>query len=278
MTSITLPRLAVSTWSLHRTLGWTYSETPGEIGERVPTPTYGTGAMTLLEIPAKLAAMGIRDMEICHFQLPHREAAYLGELRSALKEAGVHLLTLLIDDGDITHPALHEAHLRWTAGWIETAAELQAERARVIAGKQPCSEEAYVLSREGLHSLAEMGAVNDVRVITENWYPLLERPETVLRLLDSLEGAVGLNLDFGNWGGPTKYDDLAEIFPCAESCHAKCQFPAPRTPDAEEYRRCLALARAVGFTGPFTLIYDSEDPDEWAGLTLERDVILNYFQ
>ena len=49
--------------------------------------------------------------------------------------------------------------------------------------------------------------------MTENWFALLARPAEVLGLLDRLEGAVGLCVDFGNWGGAAKYEDLAAILP-----------------------------------------------------------------
>jgi hypothetical protein len=143
----------------------------------------------------------------------------------------------------------------------------------VIAGKQPYSVESMRRSQAGLLALAAQGQAQGVRVTIENWFPLLSRPEQVHALLDSLEGTVGLNADFGNWAGPTKYDDLAAILPRAESCHAKCAFNAPHTPDAQDYRRCLELTRQAGFRGPYTLIYDGPDADEWEGLALEADMV-----
>lgn len=269
-------RVSVSTWSLHRALGVTYPDSPDKpcMGERVET--YGPGSVTLLDVPARLAAMGIRTLEICHFHLPNRESAYLNELKDALRQDGVQLFSLLIDTGDITHPIHHARDREWIAGWIETAGKLGAERARVVAGRQPCAEETMRRSREGLRALAECGQENGVRVTTENWYGLLEQPRDVIALLDSLEGRVGLNLDFGNWSGPTKYDDLAAIFPYAESCHAKCAFDAASMPDAADYRRCLDLARSAHFQGPFTLIYDGMEDDEWKMLQGEQEMVLPY--
>ena len=97
-------------------------------------------------------------------------------------------------------------------------------------------------------------------------------------MLDSLNGEVGFNLDFGNWEGPTKCADLATIWPYAETCHAKCAFVSEYVPDAEDFGRCLALARASGFSGPYTLIYDGRPGhDEWKGLEIERDLVLASF-
>jgi len=114
--------------------------------------------------------------------------------------------------------------------------------------------------------------------MTENWFSTLSRPEYVLRLLDELEGSVGLCLDFGNWGGPTKYEDLAAIAPRAESCHTKAQFPAAGALDQEDYKRCLDITREAGFSGPYTLIYDGPGDDEFEGLRLESAVVEPYLR
>ncbi len=275
MTQLTAPYASVSTWSLHRALGVTFIDKPAD-SSRTRTETYGAGSLSLLEVPARLAAMGIHTMEICHFHLPSRDAGYLGELRGAIADANVKLLSVLIDDGDITHPEHHARDMNWIGGWIETAGLLGAERARVIAGKAEYSEAALAQSKAGLSALAAQGQAHGVRVTTENWFALLARPESVLNLLDSLEGAVGLNLDYGNWGGATKYDDLAAIFPRAESCHAKCAFTAPNTPDTNDFRHCLDLGKFAGFTGPLTLIYDGPNDDEWGCLAIEQALIAPY--
>src|SRR5262252_1542408 len=94
-------RLSTSTWSLHRALGVTYPDSPGQPNAG-PKEGYGQGTIVLLELPARVAAVGIRTLEICHFHLPSRDPSYLGELRKALDAAGVELFSLLIDDGDMT--------------------------------------------------------------------------------------------------------------------------------------------------------------------------------
>lgn len=271
------PRLSVSTWSLHRALGVTYPDSPAAgRGER--TETWGPGEVSLLEIPARVAEMGIHTLEICHFQIPSRDDAYLNDLRGALDAAGVELHALLIDDGDITHPDHHDRDRAWVAGWVDVAGKLGATRTRIIAGKSEYSPEAMALSQAGLKELAARGKDRGVRVTTENWFALLSRPAAVFELLDSLDGEVGLNGDFGNWDGPTKYDDLAAIFPRAESCHAKCDFESPFVPDTNDYCRCLDLARAANFSGAYTLIYQGPDDNEWEGLKREAELTRPYTQ
>ena len=275
-----VPTLSVSTWSLHRALGHTYQDAPDKSRDDTPIATWGDGSVSLLDVPARVAEMGIHRLEICHFQVPSRERAYLQNLRAALESANVELLTLLVDNGDITHPDEVERarQIEWIGGWIDTAAQLGAKRVRVIAGKADYSPENLEISKAGLRTLAARAEAQGLRLVTENWYPLLDQPESVNALLDGLDGKVGLNGDFGNWDGQRKYDDLAQIFHRAESCHAKCGFTGPTETDKEDFGKCVGLARQAGFNGPYTLIYDSAlNDNEWEGLVIERDLLLSLY-
>lgn len=271
------PRLSVSTWSLHRQLGRPDVYGP-ESGKQIPATTHGRGAISLLDLPTRIAEFGIHTLEICHFHLPSRDGEYLDELRNALETAGVELFSLLIDHGDITHPHDRGRDLECIAEWIDVAGTLGAKCARVIAGKATPSETATERSRSGFRNLVEHAETCGLRLMTENWFSLLSIPEYVLALLDHLDGKVGLCLDFGNWMGETKYEDFKMIAPRAESCHAKAHFSAPREMDREDYVRCLDLVRDAGFSGPHTIIYDGPGDDEWEGLALEREVVMSYLK
>lgn len=267
-------RLAVSTWSLHRTLGRLPNYGP-EANGTVPARPIAPDVLSLVALPARLAAFGLHKVEICHFHLPSREPAYLHQLRDALARANVTLWQLLIDAGDITHPTQAEEEIAWIEGWLDVAGILGATRARVSGGRAEPSKAALTLSHEGLERLADYAAQRGVRLMTENWQTLLSKPEYVLTVLDGLDH-IGLLADFGNWGGPTKYDDLTQILPRAESAHAKAHFAGPGQMDRTDYVRCLELCQAVNFGGPYSLIYDGPDSDEWAGLQLERAVVMSY--
>lgn len=267
-------RLAVSTWSLHRTLGRLPNYGP-EANGAVPARPVAPDALPLLDLPARLAAFGLHKVEICHFHLPSREPAYLYQLRAALERAEVTLWQLLIDAGDITHPTQADAEIAWIAGWLEVAGTLGATRARVSGGRAEPNQRTLAASHDALARLADYAQQRGVRLMTENWQNLLTKPEYVFTVLNGLDH-IGLLADFGNWGGPTKYDDLAQILPRAESSHAKAHFSAPGVMDREDYVKCLDLCQRTNFTGPYSLIYDGPDNNEWQGLQLERSVVLNY--
>ncbi len=265
-------RLAVSSWSLHRLLGTTHphdlsSDAIGPVQE-----TYGPGEASLLDLPALVASRGLRRLEICSFHLPARDSAYLGELKRALADAGVRLQTLLIEAGDLSDPATAKRDAAWISGWVEVAEELGADNARIIAGKQRPSAEAIALSAQGLASIADSHAGSSVRLVTENWFDLLSTPEDVYRLLDACEGRIGLNADFGNWKGPGKFDALGEIFGLATLCHAKASFSGG-VMDGQDFGRCVDVAEAAGYAGPYTLIFDNDEPGEWQGLAIEGGFI-----
>jgi sugar phosphate isomerase/epimerase len=272
--TISADRIAVSTWSLHRLLGTTYPHDLTTLEVGAMQETYGAGEESLLGLPSVLNNHGYHRLEIVSFHLRSRDPIYLGELRDQLRIANVRLQTLLIDAGDITHPEHGARDQRWIAGWIETANELGADNARIIAGKQRPSPETLERSVNALRQLADGNAGSSVRLVTENWFDLLPRPEQVHYVLDRLEGSVGLLGDFGNWSGPDKYADLASIFTRAELCHAKAQFNDGDLNEAD-YEQCVRLAEEAGYTGPYTLIFDSEIPSEWHGLAQERDFILS---
>jgi Sugar phosphate isomerases/epimerases len=267
-------RIAVSSWSLHRTLGVTY---PHDLDSHHVGPreeTYGPGTARLIDLPRLLKSHWITRLEICSFHLPSRDAGYIAELRDALESAGVRLQTLLIEAGDLSNPATAARDGGWISGWVEAAIALGAEHARIIAGKQAPSREALDLAADGLNAIADRFAEAPIRLVTENWLDLLSTPEAVHTLLDKTQGRIGLNGDFGNWSGPNKYDELASIFPRAELCHAKASF-TDGTLDADDYGTCIEVAESVGYKGPYTLIFDAKVPDEWAGINAERTFVLD---
>jgi sugar phosphate isomerase/epimerase len=269
------PIIAVSSWSLHRTVGLTWWDTPAAPG--VEKAAYGKGTVAILDLPAAIADHGIERLQLGHFHVARRDKVWLAEFRATCESAGVTLQTLLIDDADISDAPNHKRDVAWIGQWIDIAAELGADAARIVAGKQKPSPETRALSVAGLKELTARGKSQGVRVITENWHDLLSSPKEVHHVMDAVGDDLGLLADFGNWKGPTKYDAFASIMPRAEDTHAKCSFSAklnvPGSMDADDYGRCVRIAADAGYDGPYTLIYDGPDDDEWSGLAMEAQFI-----
>lgn len=259
--------IAVSSWALHQVLGQAWWHSPSQpLADR---SVHSEEPLPLLELPAALRDHGFDRLELCHFHLPSQEPAALDLVRAALDEWKVTLQTLLIDDGDITHPETGQRDADWIATWIDSAAVLGAQRVRVIAGKQAGTAENLELARLRLAQLAERASSHGLQLVIENWFDLLKTPASVDWLLESLKGQVELCLDFGNWGGPTKYEDLAAIAPWAKTCHAKAEFTGPGQIDQNDYHRCLKLLSDSRYQGPMVLV-NGGPADNWDALDLNR--------
>jgi sugar phosphate isomerase/epimerase len=226
-----------------------------------------------------VAELGVAALEICHFHFPRTDSAFLADLRGRLQEAHVQFLTLLVDEGDIASadPAVRERDLALIRGWIDIAAEVGAQRVRVIAGKSSGDPEGEAVRRsiEGMLALADYARARGVELVTENWLALALEPANLLAILRGTAGAVGLCADFGNYRGPSKYDDLGAILPYASSIHAKATFPEPGIMDEADFLRCLDLSREAGFTGSYVLIFDNAG-DERTSLSQMASVVRPY--
>jgi len=279
-----MPRLSVSTWSLHRALGPMYHPSKSDPDRLIPHAEM-PAEISLLDVPARISSMDIRTLEICHFHFPRLDAGYYADLRSALEEADVSLFSILIDAGDITRPdsAQREADMAWIRSWLEIAGACGAAHARVIAGDTAITSnggdlrdhETIRLSAQNLRALAEVGRDCGVRVITENFRALTTQPAPLLAILELCEDEVGLCADFGNYKGSGKYDDLAAILPRADSVHAKAYYPEPGKIDQRDFRHCLDLSRTAGFDGPYSLIFDDVGI-EWDNLVELREAVKPY--
>ena len=245
---------------------------PDPKGEPVLEGT-GQGDLTLLELPAQLAARGIGLLELCHFHFPRLDDGYINQLRQTLADNGVELFSVLIDAGDIAHPdaARRVKEVAWVREWMGIAARCGAQCVRVIAGGAD-DEEAVQVSAANLRALASFGRTLGIEVMTENFRTLGTSVGALNAVLDWCDGEVGLCADFGNFEGPDKYRDLAAILPRATSVHAKADFSEKGQMDREDFVHCLRLASDVGFAGPYSLIFSSRS-DEWEGIARTREVV-----
>lgn len=261
--------LSISTWSLHRILGplrWTVwdEQTGTHRVEQQEQPQL----ITLLELPEQAAKRGYQAIEICHFHFPSTNADYLMELRSACKNAGISLDTLLLDYGDLTteDENRRKADLTFMKSWIDTAAAAGAKRIRIIAGEAPAGDLAAIeRSAASLSELAEYATAKGVRVVSENFRPLTSTADSCIELLSQTKGSIGFITDFGNFSGDRKYEELAAILPSSSSVHAKAHYDENGLPDAAELRLCLELLPQQGYNGAIVLIYDGPG-DMWEGL------------
>ena len=260
---------ALHTWSLFRTMGRYVA--PGSAPSGALAENTDGGGLPLLELPAQLAAHGFASAQLCHFYLPTTEASYLAELRAAFDAAGVDLEVLLVDDGDVVHPEHGREQQRWLGSWLDVAEQLGTPRVRVPAGDQLPSEETLALSAARLRELAAEHP--DLRVLTENWRGLLVDAAATRRLLDLLEGEVGLLVDTGNWDGEDKYRQIAEVAGQAECSQVKARESAPGVLDEADLEQSLEVLAEAGYAGRLSLVYAGSDDDEWGRLAQMQEIV-----
>lgn len=264
---------AVSTWSLHRTLGNFSAPGSAVDGGKAPGPAELESGLTLLELIPELAARGFNTLQIVHFHLESTEPDYLVAVKSALDQHGIVLDMLLIDAGDLTASNTQE-QLAWYHRWLDVAEVLGATRARLCVGRSQPTEDLLIASGTHLATLAETHP--QVQVVTENWMEMTPDAATLLTALETAGSIVGLLVDLGNWSAPEKYAELAKIADRGIACHAKCDF-SESGPDESDFRKSLQILKDAGFEGPLALIYDGPDDDEWAGLETEWAIVQGVF-
>ena len=265
--------MAISSWSVHGLLGgaWYLYDKDGvqtEARELAP------GAMPLLELPAFIAKDGIRLMELCNTHLPSLDDAYLAQMRAALDEAGVTLVNLLVDTGNLSagDEAEWRGEIEAAKRWQDVALKLGAKGVRLDCGTEAPTDGAIKRSSAALRELADYGAGLDLNTTTENWRTTSVQSETLLRILGETGRPLKLCVDFGNASKTgDKYGTMQALLPYASSLHCKGYFHDGAL-DAAEFRHSMALVKAADFAGHVVLIDDGTD-DEWDKvLTLKRHV------
>src|SRR3954447_26291673 len=90
---------AVSTWSLHRSLGrFAAPDSAVSGGPYIPQPAGQPPGTSLLDLIPQFAARGYNELHICHFHLESRDPGYLDRMRTTLVAHRISLDMLLIDD------------------------------------------------------------------------------------------------------------------------------------------------------------------------------------
>jgi len=256
-------RIATSSWALHGTLGQVYYE--HNQGMVTNTGKEHSNAMSLLDLPAHVANGGINVMEICHFHFPSTEDSYLAELKVAINEAGIDLVNVLVDTGNLSNPnqAERQRDVEMTKGWQDVAAKLGVSGGnRIDCGTEAPTAETMAHCVDSLRELADHAAASDLIVFTENWRATSLQPADLIAIMRQVDRPLKLCVDFGNAAKTEdKYATLAALLPYSSSLHCKGNFTDDEL-DLAEYHRSLDLVKEADFSGHVSLICDEYD-GEW---------------
>ena len=272
-------KLAISSWTVHGALGapWYMPDDDGVMmNQRDPQPAQ----LTLLELPAFIAADGFKLLEICNFHLPSIADDYLAKLRRAIDDAGVTLVNLLIDTGNLSSAddAERRGDIAAAKRWQDVAVKLGARGVRIDCGTEAPTPQAIERSIIALRELIDYGASIGLSATTENWRKTSVESYNLLEIMQSVGRPLQLCVDFGNAAKTSdKYATMQALLPLATSLHCKGNFDGEAL-DVAEFQRSLSLVRDADFAGHVALIYDGTDGEWDKVLTLkahvERELLL----
>ncbi len=249
-------------------------EAPHEHNSAPPGDEFEGPPLSLLDVPAEVAAHGYDCFDLSVLAIPSIERSYLAGLRAAFEDAKVELFQLLIDVGEVgsSDPNTRATGIKLTKRWMEIASELGARGLRYVPGYTEPTPVNIPAWAEAFRELADYATQCGLKPATENYKTFNTAPDELLQVLDLSERNYGVIGDFGNAKGPDKYDILAKLLPRATSIHAWAFPYEDGTLNADEFRRCLTIARDSGFDGPIMLhgTYTPDNfgwaPDIWAGV------------
>ncbi|HHV55940.1 MAG TPA: sugar phosphate isomerase/epimerase [Firmicutes bacterium] len=239
--------IAVSSWSLRSHIN---REFPVEEFGRVVHERFGVSAV-----------------ELCQMHVPRQDAWFLDRILEAYNAAGVHVVNMPIDVGNISRldDKGRRHDVRIIEGWLEVAHYLGSPCARVNLGSNPKNDLAVTI--ESLQELAAYAGKLGMTLLVENHGGLSSNPDHLL----SVTHAVGtqhfaLLPDFGNFPAEIRYAALAQIAPLAAVVHAKTyDFDERGELPQFDFARCLRIVKDAGFDGPVSVEFEGQG-DQYAGV------------
>jgi sugar phosphate isomerase/epimerase len=269
-------RLAVTSWPFRA-----YIESPDSRGQKPSAPS-----MDIREFPAmvaeRFAVYNVNPL-LNHFR--STDSAYLESFLEAVAEARSHIVDLGLPGRCFatTDTSTAEAAVRDGCKWIDIAATIGSPSVRQHLSAQQGQKPDLDAAAINLARLADYGGKRNVVVNLENDNPTAEDPFFIVKAVEKVDNAYLRALpDFGNsivsYGEEGNEKAVAAMLKQAfNMCHVKgaVQSDAGKTYHVD-LRRMFEIARQSSYRGYFSMEFDTNGGDPFAGTTKLIDETLQY--
>jgi sugar phosphate isomerase/epimerase len=272
-------KLSLAEWSLHKTLF--------------------AKKMTNLDFPSvSKNKFGVSTVEYVNafFKDKAEDTKYLNELLKRCKDNGVNNHLIMIDsEGDLAAPDTTERKkaIENHYKWVNAAKYLGCATIRVNAFGKGSAEEVQKAAIDGISSLAEYAAKENINVVIENHGGYSSNGKWLLGLMKGVNKQnVGMLPDFGNfcirrdtgdnWEGKCveeydKYEGVKELLPYAKGLSAKTfDFDANGNCVETDYDKMMKIVSDRGFNGYIGIEYEGEHIREEEGIKKTKALLQKY--
>lgn len=254
-------KLAVSSWSFR-----------DRINKEFPLGQFGAFIKKRYDIDA---------VELCQVHFLSQDSKYLDELVSNLNEAGVTIVNIPIDTGNISQldPRKRNHDLKVIKTWMDVAKYVGALNVRVNTGSQDGDVADLSITVDSYRELAEYGDKIGVGILLENHGGISSDPEMIRQIFERVKHSnFRACPDFGNFMPNLRYMGIDIMAKYAAVAHVKPYSSYPPGQITEvDIPRCLQVLRENGFDGYLSVEFGrGGDPDECVEKTI--DVIRKTWQ
>jgi len=278
-------QISLAEWSLHRAI----------YGGKLDHLDFPATAKKEFGISAVEYVNGFFGGKAMDFRAAAKNAAYLKQLLTRSKDAGVVNHLLMVDDeGSLAEAdqnarvAAIENHLKW----IEAAKVLGCRTVRVNLHGEGSADEKKTASVDSLGRLGEFAGPMKINIVVENHGGVTSNGAWLADVVRQVaRDNVGTLPDFGNfcishpWGTTQdgcedlydRYKGVAELLPFAKGVSAKTyDFDANGEQPLMDYKRLIGLVKAAGFKGYIGIEFEGNKQPEDEGIRKTKALLERY--
>jgi len=212
------------------------------------------------------------------------DEVYLNKLKNVADNEGVESVLIMVDaEGNLGDP---DDTARQTAvenhyKWVNMAKFLGCHTIRVNAASSGSYEEQMQRSADGLRSLSEYAATEEINVVVENHGGLSSNGEWLADTIEMVNMAnCGTLPDFGNFTirqneTYDNYQGVEELMPYAKGVSAKTYaFDEDGSESTLDYPRLLQIVKDAGYSGHIGIEYEGSELSESEGIIATKELLM----